>query len=258
MSLNNGRLCFPYILFDLGSTLIYFDGDMPAVMVAAIAKATAYLRSLGYALDERSFPQAYYDLIQEYYQRRDEEYIEYTTDYVLREVLRNYSYPTPPAEHIRQALKVMYSVTQAYWHVEGDAAQTLSVLRASGHHLGLLSNAADDADVHTLVDKANLREYFDFILTSAKVGVRKPNPRIFQAALEQWEAQPGQVVMVGDTVAADVVGAKQMGMASIWITRRGDTPENHQAARKTAPDATIYALDELPALLENWPVADAR
>ena len=248
----NRPLRFPYVLFDLGSTLIYFEGNWPEVMASALQKSTQFLRSLGYNLDEKAFPEAYYALIQEYYQKRNDKFVEYTSEHVLEEALRVHSYPEPPAGHLRQALKVLYGVTQAHWHLEPDAVPMLEALRESGCRLGIVSNAADDDDVQTLVDNAQLRPYFDFILTSAKVGVRKPSPRIFEAALAFWKARPEQVVMVGDTVTADIAGANRLGIASVWITRRADTPENYAAARQYPPGATIYALSELPILFENW------
>ncbi len=250
----NTSLRFPYVLFDLGGTLIYFDGDWATVMIAALRKSTEYLRSQGYALDQHAFPEAYYEIIQSYYEKRSEEFVEYTSDYVLKHALREHSYPRVPAEHLRQALKEMYSVTQAHWHVETDAAPMLETLREQGYRLGIVSNAADDADVQTLVDNARLRPYFDFILTSAKAKVRKPGPRIFEQALAHWGAQPGQAVMVGDTVTADIAGANHLGIASVWILRRADSPENRAEARKYPPGATIYALSELPEVLENWPL----
>ncbi len=253
MTENRRPLRFPYVLFDLGSTLIYFEGDWPAAMKSAVQASTDYLHSLGYNLDRKAFPVAYYALIQEYYQKRNDKFVEYTSEHVLREALRDHSYPEPPQEHLTQALKVMYAVTQNYWHREQDAIPTLEALRANGHRLGIVSNAADDADVQTLVDNAELRPYFDFILTSARAGVRKPTPLIFEQALAFWNAHPDQAVMIGDTLSADVVGANQLGIASVWIMRRADTPENRASAKELHPGAIVYALSELPDLLANWP-----
>lgn len=253
MNDTNAAPRFPYVLFDLGSTLIYFDGDWSDVMPQAIQQATARLRALGHELvDDGAFAEAYYALILEYSQRRDDTFIEYTSDHVLEQVLRARSVPMPPKEHLRDALKSLYLVTQSHWHVEADAAPMLEALRSGGARLGIVSNASDDHDVQTLVDNAGLRGYFDFIISSAAVGVRKPHPKIFELALSQWGARPEQAVMVGDTVSADVAGANRSGIASVWITRRNDTPENRAAARETPPDATITALSELPGLLANW------
>lgn len=253
MPSRNENLRFPYVLFDLGSTLIYFDGDWPEVMADSIRAMTRYLRSLGYALDERAFPEAYFALMQEYYQKRNDRFVEYTAEHVLREALSAHSIPRPPDDQLKQALEVSYAVSQAYWHCEPDAIPTLETLRRQGRHLGIVSNAADDADVQTLVDNASLRPYFDFILTSAVVGVRKPSPGIFEQALAYWNAAPDQVVMIGDTVSADVAGANRLGIASVWIPRRNDSPENRADAERFQPGAKINTLSELPGLLDNWP-----
>ncbi len=247
-----GTTRFPYVLFDLGSTLIYFDADWGEVMPQAIAQATLKLRELGYDVNLDDFPAAYYMVVQDFYQRRDDTFIEYKSEYVLEEALRAHSMPLPSSEHLQEALKALYRVTQAHWHVEPDAAPMLEALLARGCRLGIVSNASDDLDVQTLVDNAGLRRYFDFVLSSAVAGVRKPNPEIFTRALAYWDVQPEQAVMVGDTVSADVAGARLSGIASVWITRRNDTPENREAAQETPPDATITDLSELPTLLDNW------
>lgn len=251
------NLRFPYVLFDLGSTLIYFEGDWPTVMGQALQASTEYLRSLGYNLDVKTFPLAYYSIIQEFYRKRNDKFIEYTSEQVLKEALSNSSIPKPPPDHLRQSLKVMYGVLQEHWFVEKDAAPMLEMLRERGHHLAILSNAADDDDVQTLVDNARLRPYFDFILTSAVAGVRKPSPRIFEIALARWNARPEQAIMVGDTITADIAGANQVGITSVWVMRRADTPENRTFARMYPPSASIYALSELPDVLARLPENNA-
>lgn len=240
---------FPYVLFDLGSTLMYFEEDWSVVMPVALQAATQTLRSLGYDLDGKAFPEAYNALMQAYYQRREDTLIEYTARQILEEALQAHSIPRLPEDHLRQALKVLYGVTQAHWRREQDALPTLDALRAGGCRMGIISNAADDDDVQVLVDNSGLRPYFDFVLTSARLGVRKPSPQIFNEALSFWGARPAQAVMVGDTVAADVAGANALGIASIWITRRNDTPENRADALIYPPALTVAALSEIPGFV---------
>lgn len=256
MSDTNAAPRFPYVLFDLGSTLIYFDGHWLQVMPRAIGAATQRLRDLGYDLDPDIFSEAYYALVLEYSQRRDDTFIEYTSAYILQEALRAHAVAFNGGQssqaHVQDALRALYAVTQSHWHAEPDAAPMLENLRARGCRLGIVSNASDDEDVQTLMSNAGLRGYFDFVLSSAAVGVRKPNPVIFARALSFWNAKPEQAVMVGDTVSADVAGARRSGIASVWIPRRNDTPENRAAAQLDPPDAVIAALSELPDLLDNW------
>ena len=243
-------LRFPYVIFDLGSTLIYFEGDWPSVMSDSLRACTRTLRELGYRLDDQAFPQAYYALNQEYYLQRNGTFVEFTAEHVLRAALSAHSVPDPAPEHLLSALKSMYAVSQRYWHVEPDAHTSLQALRNAGCRLGIVSNASDDADVQTLVDQADIRPYFDFILTSAVAGVRKPNPLIFQQALSNWpEAEPHQVLMVGDMRSADMAGANLLGLSSAWITRRAADEGLPTGDPRYQPTFTITALSELPALV---------
>jgi 2-haloalkanoic acid dehalogenase type II len=145
----------------------------------------------------------------------------------------------------------MYAVTQKFWKPEPDAHATLEQLRQEGYRLGLISNASDDADVQALVDNAGLRDYFEVILTSAAQGIRKPNPQIFWTALDSLDVLPAQAAMVGDTLGADILGAQNAGIFSIWVTRRAATPANLAHADTIIPDARIDSLSSLPDLLNR-------
>jgi HAD superfamily hydrolase (TIGR01549 family) len=242
---------FDGLIFDLGNTLIYFDGHWPEVSAQADLMMLRHLRNAGLALDEQTFLENYRRQVDAYYQERESEFIEYTMSYVLRKILADWGYNHLPENLLRQALDATYAVSQAYWRPEADALPTLQALRRQGYRLGLISNAADDRDVQKLVDKAQIRPFFDRILTSAAEGVRKPNPRIFQTMLDFWGLPAQRVAMVGDTLGADILGARNAGIFSIWITRRADSPANRAHAGTIVPDAKISTLSELPLLLEN-------
>ena len=237
------------VLFDLGSTLIYFDGDWSQVIQEGNLELLNFLRSAGCQLDETLFIERFRSELQAYFIERETEFIEYTSAYILHQVLSEFGYPAVSDQIIRQALAAMYAVTQAYWKTEPDAHSTLNILRENGYRLGLISNASDDADVQSLIDQAGLRGYFEIILTSAAQGIRKPNPKIFFTALERLGSLPERSVMVGDTLGADILGAQNSGMRGIWITRRADTPANRAHADTIHPDAQIANLSELPPLL---------
>ncbi len=268
---------FEVILFDGGSTLFYFAGnpvevlrqgvkELSAILADAVL-AAAVLASAASQLDKEAsaerfaqqfaeqfaeqFAKRFGDELLRYYREREMEFIEYTTEYLLQGVLAEFGEQDIPAEVQRQAIDAMYRVTQAYWHAEDDAIPTLELLRAQGYRLGLVSNASDEQDVQTLIDQTGLRPYFEVVLISAALGIRKPNPKIFHAALEHWGIPPGEAAMVGDTLGADVLGAQNAGLYSIWITRRADTPANRAHAGTIVPEATIGRLSELPQLLEN-------
>jgi FMN phosphatase YigB (HAD superfamily) len=114
----------------------------------------------------------------DYHSEREAEFIEYTTHYILRTLLAELGYPAVQDSLIQKALKAMYAVSQGHWYPEDDALPILEALRQAGYRLGAISNASDDADVQALIDKAGVRPYFEVILTSAAIGIRKPNPHL--------------------------------------------------------------------------------
>jgi len=86
---------------------------------------------------------------------------------------------------------------------------------AERYRLGIVSNFY--GNLPTVCDNANVRRYFGVIVDSAQVGFLKPDPRIFLAAVETLGIKPGRTVMVGDSLARDMAGARAAGMAHIWL-----------------------------------------
>jgi putative hydrolase of the HAD superfamily len=240
------------VIFDLGSTLIYFEGEWQEVILQGNQSLLAHLKEAGIELDGDRFLTQFKARLDEYYVQREAEFIEYTTRYILRTLLGEWEYPDVPEAVLESALESMYAIAEAHWKVEDDAIPTLEYLRAQGYRLGLISNAGDDANVQRLIDQAGLRPYFDAILSSAQSGVRKPNPRIFELALNHLETTSSRAVMVGDTLGADILGARNAGVRAIWITRRAGTPANRSHLDTIQPDATISTLSELPRVLEKF------
>ncbi len=242
---------FDAILFDLGNTLLYFDGVWPEVQREADAQLLAHLQNEGFALDAPSFLQQFRARITEYYAQREAEFVEHTTAYVLKTLLAELGYPDVGPQQLSPALRALYAASQAHWLLEDDCLPALQALKNEGHKLAIISNAGDDEDVQTLVDNTGLRPYFDLVLSSAACGVRKPNPRIFKLALDRLGVPANGAAMVGDTLGADILGAQNAGLYSIWLTRRADTPANRAHASTIVPDAQIPSLAQLPSLIKE-------
>ncbi len=235
------------VVFDLGNTLMYAPAPWPPVVIQADRALADSLCAQGLDIDCDHFHDEFRQRLQDYYNRRDQDLYETSYLFVLRELLTEKGHPNLPQPILREALDALFAVTQANWLVENDAFPTLTALERAGYRLGIISNAGDNKDVFQLVDKFGIEGFFDFILTSAACGYRKPHPRIFELALAHWQLRPGDVAMVGDTVEADVRGAQRFGMTSIWITRRASGTERPDPA----PDAVIPSLAELPQALED-------
>jgi HAD superfamily hydrolase (TIGR01662 family) len=240
------------VLFDLGNTLIYFDSTWPEVAAQSDQAMYSFLLRSGYKLDE-AFPQTYDLRMKQYYQERETEFIEYTAEMFLHDLLQEYGYDQVPPEIIKSAVAAQFAVSQSHWLPEADALPLLEQLKGEGYRIGLISNANDAQDVRTLIDKGNFASYFEITLISAEVGLRKPHPGIFQIALDYFNARPEETVMVGDTLGADIIGANNLGIASVWINRRAEVrPDNLSHEDTIQPRATISALSELPGLLHAW------
>jgi HAD superfamily hydrolase (TIGR01662 family) len=242
------------IFFDLGSTLIYFDGHLPDVLALAYRELAASLLEAGFTLNKDVFLSEFLARQEAYHSERDTDLSEITTERVLRIVLERQGVSGVSREQLRPHLARMYAVTQAHWIVEEDTHSTLDALKEAGYRMGIISNAGDDWDVQVLVDKAGIRPYFDYVNTSAAAGVRKPHPQIYQLAFDAMQVKPERSVMVGDTLAADILGSKNLGMHNVWITRRVNRSAVQAHFETIQPDRTIDTLSELPGLLETWPV----
>jgi HAD superfamily hydrolase (TIGR01549 family) len=240
---------FEALFFDLGGTLLFFDGDWSEVYAKANNTVVEHLKNAGLDLEFDAFMNDFISRLNHYFNERESELIEHTTTHILRTTLADWDYSEVPQDLVYSTMKAMYAVSQAHWYPEEDAHEMLRTFQEQGYCLAIISNAADDNDVQTLVDNANIRSYFELILSSAAVGIRKPNPRIFEIALEMMDVPNSRVAMVGDTLEADILGAQNADIYSIWITRRADNPSNRAHANTIEADMEIATLEELPKRL---------
>ena len=95
-------------------------------------------------------------------------------------------------------------------HVEPDVTPALAALRDRGLRLVVVSNA--NGRLRHLFDRVDLTKWFDHVLDSHEWGVEKPDPRLFQLALEQSRADAATTVHVGDLYHVDVAGARRAGL----------------------------------------------
>jgi len=237
------------LLFDLGGTLMHARNNWSPVQTRADLVFAESLRTQGVDIDPSQFARTFRNRLLEYYIQREETLFETTYLSVAKELLAEQGYPTMTEADIRSALDAMFSITQKNWAIEPDAVPTLRELEARGYRLGLVSNAGDNQDVFQLAEKFGIEPFFDFILTSAACSYRKPHTRIFELAVAHWRMPPYEIAMVGDTLEADILGAQNAGLFSIWITRRANPKADHM--QRIKPDLSLPALADIPAALSR-------
>ncbi len=108
---------------------------------------------------------------------------------------------------------------------------------------GIVSNFY--GNLEAVCRELNIDKYFHSFIDSTVIGVRKPDPKIFQLAIDSLHALPAETYVVGDSYERDIAPAKTVGCVTIWLcgkswSRPGDT---------SCADYVIFSLDELKTLL---------
>lgn len=103
------------------------------------------------------------------------------------------------------------------WRLYDDVIPALDALERAGIRLAVVSNW--DQRLYILLDRLGLTPRFEFILASARVGHRKPDPRIFQEALRRLDLPPTRVAHIGDSHEEDILGAHNVGITPLHLVR---------------------------------------
>ena len=103
-----------------------------------------------------------------------------------------------------------------------DANAALAELRALGLTLGVISNMGLELDA--LLERLGIGAYLAVRSTTGSAGVSKPHPHIFRFALAQAGVRPAEAVHIGDSIPADVEGARGAGITPVFVQRTPGTP----------------------------------
>lgn len=134
-------------------------------------------------------------------------------------------------------MRAYHDVHNVWEHVPDDVVPTVEALRALGVRLVVVSNA--NGRLHTMFDRVGLGGRFDVVLDSHDFGVEKPDPRLFQLALEASGAEAASTVHVGDFFHIDVVGARAAGLADAVLVDPADLYGDADCARIIALPALV-------------------
>jgi len=135
-----------------------------------------------------------------------------------------------------------------------DSLETLRWLRERGIRLGSVTTRGYGGPLFRQeLRDLGLAELFEVVAVSCDIGYMKPHPRIFEYALEAMGLTPEETAMVGDSLRADVEGAKAQGMTAVWrrppldepVEAGTDPPEVEGSVR---PDYTIDSVGEIRGL----------
>jgi HAD superfamily hydrolase (TIGR01509 family) len=239
------------VIFDLGMTLIRFIGDWEASMERGKRSLTAYMLRNKYQFDATRFMEVFGGRLEHSQNLRLKDQIERPTVDLLKVVMTQFGYDEISDDIVEGAMRQFYNESEIYWIPMSASLQVLIELRDEGYLLGLISNAGDERNVSRLISKANLEDFFDPLLVSAVERIRKPDVRIFQKVLDLWDLAGEQVVMVGDALDQDILGAQKLGIRHIWLKENVDTLENRQLADEVKPELIAAKLSEVPEMIRK-------
>src|SRR6266566_5882987 len=137
-------------------------------------------------------------------------------------------------EDIYEALRIRIPNSRVLF---GDTLSTLAALKQRGYILGVVTNRHyGGAPFHEDLQTMGLLDYFEYehMAISADLGIRKPNPDIFMHALNKLNVQPEEAAMVGDSLKADIAGAKLLDMLAIWMPKASLRQEAQAALMPTS------------------------
>ncbi len=237
------------ILFDFGHTLVDFQRTQEALHSAyeeirARIEAVAYMEVPEFLDLVERVAGGVDRLVAESYEQRRMEEVDQAE--LFRQALSGIGFDLPD-DVIEHIVALDHSAYSNSITVEPEVLAALDELRRARYRMGLVSNISLRPDLMRAdLERMGLAKYLDAMVFSSEVGLRKPDSRIFQEALDRLGVEPQETVFVGDRLYDDVSGAQAVGMRAVLTRqfRQEDDPDY-------APDAVISHLSELPKVLDR-------
>lgn len=235
------------IVFDINGTLTDILTDEGCEeMYRSISHFLIYR---GIRLNRWAVKDAYFRIMEEQRRKGGEKYPEFDAVEVWREFLRQYG-PTPrpkrsSSDPTPRFLAEMYrGISRFRLALYPEVKAVLEELRPH-YKMGVVSDG-QSAWAMPELRAVGLDGYFDPVIVSGDFGFRKPDRRLFQAALSAMGLPPEQVIFVGNDMYRDVFGAGRLGMKTVFFS-------SNQGQKEPAgvnPDYIIYQFAELRQAVE--------
>lgn len=147
-------------------------------------------------------------------------------------------------------LGIKYNLPKRKWHIEDevlyqDVPYCFEILNKK-YRIGIIANQS--FGTRSRLEKWGILKYISLVIASAEEGVSKPNPRIFEIALQRASCEPNKAIMVGDRIDNDIIPAKKIGMKTIWI-KQGFGKYWQFTADEEKPDYIVENMNELCSCL---------
>ncbi len=204
------------IFFDVGNTLI-----KPASSEADVLMSAA--QRLGISIDKQLLQQNVRRIMSKY----EELFLPEDSLWASQEravglymsIFEKICEASGVGEHGRRLAEMCYKqlMDSSAWKPFDDVIETLDGIKALGIRMGIISNW--DKSLEGVITGMGLGDYFDEIVSSAVVGLYKPQVAIFELAMQKMGALPKNTLHIGDNLVADIGGARKAGITPVLIDR---------------------------------------
>lgn len=237
------------LLFDVNGTLIDIETD--EWMEQCYRAIAHYLTYQGINLHRGEVRDMYFQIMKEQFAASAEKFPEFDAVGVWREVLRRCgtdytrSLPAETLEQMPLFLSQMQRGISRKRLVAFPQVQEILAQLKACYRLGVVSDAQSAYGLPEL-RTVGLAEYFECVIISGDYGYRKPDLRLYQAALTALQVRPEQAIFVGNDRYRDILGARQAGMKTILFCPNGTSG----GSTDTEPDYLLYQYADLPRAIE--------
>jgi putative hydrolase of the HAD superfamily len=152
-----------------------------------------------------------------------------------------------PEELVDELVALRRDSTRSLLAPRPGAVETLAELRARGYGVGLITVCSED--VPDVWAETPFAELFDATVFSCLVGLRKPDPGIYQLACDELAVGPKEAVFVGDGANDELAGAQRVGMQAVLVHRPGEEPPWDEV--RDWPGPRITAIPQVLSLLAD-------
>jgi HAD superfamily hydrolase (TIGR01549 family) len=230
------------VLFDFWHTLVTFkDEERPKLLNRRVEGFQKVFNKHGYNFTKDEITNIAKDVASKCAHIRSTEEREIPVKEIIKMLLEE--------ANVKEDDEIIAQLTQVYSNAVlaikliliDNVTEVLSHLKREGMKLGIVSNTEHGIIEEEMLKRWNLYDYFDAIVFSCRVGVRKPSPEIFHKILAILKSKPENTIHVGDMPDIDVLGAKRAGIYAVYF-KNGNWPYPPEVPK---PDAVIEDLREI-------------
>ena len=230
----------PYLLLDAGGTFLFVDQDY----LAEVADAH------GLQVEAKRFYEEHFRLVHWFdtYVSTQRRFLSRLSEPYSQILLRLTGLPEESAEQAAQVAEARHEQRHLWEFTFPWIVETLDQLKEEGYRMSIVSNA--DGRVEEELRNLEMRGYFERVYDSEVVGVEKPEPGIYELALNDLDLQPEEALFVGDMFYIDIWGANRLGIPGLHLDPLG--------LYEGWPGEHIRDLRQLPGWLREYAEAPER